>query len=809
MEEEEIKTVAEKILEQENASEIVRTPETVRKISKEEVEDVFKSLKQQSSEQPLVDKVIDNIVDDIVKGKAKDEDEDFELLNEEEIKSKYQVFSFNFYYCSIIVAAEASKNEEGNCYLQGKSPSPVLVECAKKMEDSGINLPDIVPQEPIMKKESDLTMEDSGVGPEPPSAELQDRPSTPVREEIAILEGKIAQLDESIDLKDELTDSSLDLYDNFDNMASPTPKSPLPAVDYDLFGSISPPVAAEAPAQPSTQPRKSVVFSDHVQEKMISPASSMSSNERIDAEDYFTRSDDEKARLEAELDELMDGFTEEIEKREKTPEQNDLLGTFKLDSPEIQELDSDCKEYFPVEILKDDVLPKETESEEVKTIDTECDLEAVSKLEEPGQSISHEGDVINTDRPADSLSKEDDVEKVKPKEKEETIGNSENANYLSSAYTSQDSSYKIGVPKTLGELPTTVELTEKDQIIEDKSVSVETPEISEPSVIDKETQPEKESEKETLDEIHEKAINLSVDSEEAILSMEQTQNITSETYKPTEHTKKSKTNDAIPSEECINAIEKTEEFQDNDDKEIYGESVDPSEKAVLEQENTKEDTKIPIQSDELSPDNIEPQNDSSPLKEDSVEETETTTVETDSSLSADRSTAEIESLAALTVSEILMSAQAQAKSNQEGEEGDESENIQKSDASTAINEDTNIQRNNSEKETETKNIDEIVTDTLSETEIKEEILREKFDVPPQFKEIPFEPIKEKEIEVILQKEEEKDLPEFVVEKDEPKLQELKSSEAVTFGENHKIRTEKVLSFASFSNEKTEGESPNL
>ena len=96
MEEEEIKTVAEKILEQENASEIVRTPETVRKISKEEVEDVFKSLKQQSSEQPLVDKVIDNIVDDIVKGKAKDEVEDFELLNEEEIKSKFHVFFFIF-----------------------------------------------------------------------------------------------------------------------------------------------------------------------------------------------------------------------------------------------------------------------------------------------------------------------------------------------------------------------------------------------------------------------------------------------------------------------------------------------------------------------------------------------------------------------------------------------------------------------------------------------------------------------------------------------------------------------------------------
>jgi hypothetical protein len=542
---------------------------------------------------------------------------------------------------------------------------------------------------------------------------------------------------------------------------------------------------------------------------MISPASSMSSNERIDAEDYFTRSDDEKARLEAELDELMDGFTEEIEKREKTPEQNDLLGTFKLASPEIQELDSDCKEYFPVEILKDDVLPKETESEKVKTIDTECDLEAVSKLEEPGQSISHEADVINTDRPADSLSKEDDVEKVKPKEKEETIENSENANYLSLADTSQDSTDEIGVPKTLEELPTTIELTEREQIIEDKSVSVEAPEISERSVIDKETQPEKESEKETLDEIHDKAVNLSVDSEEAIQTLEKAQNMTSETDKPAEITEKNKINDTIASEECINAIEKTEEFQDNDDKEIYGERVDPSEKAVLEQENTKEDTKTPIQSDELSPDNIEPQDDSSPLKEDSVEETETTTVETDSSISADRSTAEIESLAALTVSEIIQSAQAQAKSNQKGEEEDESENIQKSDYSTAINEDTNIQRNNSEKETETKNTDEIVTDTCLETEIKEEILREKFDVPPQFKEIPFEPIKEKEIEVILQKEEDKDLPEFVVEKDEPKLQELKSSEAVTFGENHKIRTEKVLSFASFTNEKTEGESTNL
>ena len=90
MAEEEIKTVAEKILEQKSASEIVRTPEAVRKISKEEVEDVFKSLKQQNSEQPLVDKVIDNIVDDIVKGK--NEDEDFELLDEEEIKSKLNVF---------------------------------------------------------------------------------------------------------------------------------------------------------------------------------------------------------------------------------------------------------------------------------------------------------------------------------------------------------------------------------------------------------------------------------------------------------------------------------------------------------------------------------------------------------------------------------------------------------------------------------------------------------------------------------------------------------------------------------------------
>ena len=90
MAEEEIKTVAEKILKQKNASEIVRTPEAVRKISKEEVEDVFKSLKNQNSEQPLVDKVIDNIVDDIVKGK--DEDEDFELLDEEEIKSKLYIF---------------------------------------------------------------------------------------------------------------------------------------------------------------------------------------------------------------------------------------------------------------------------------------------------------------------------------------------------------------------------------------------------------------------------------------------------------------------------------------------------------------------------------------------------------------------------------------------------------------------------------------------------------------------------------------------------------------------------------------------
>ena len=224
-----------------------------------------------------------------------------------------------------------------------------------------------------MEKEIEMPMEDSGVGFDPPSAEVKDRPSTPVREEIAVLEGKIAQLNESVDLKDELTDSSLDLYDNFDKMASPTSKSPLPAVDYDLFGSISPPAAAEAPAQP----RKSVVFSEHVQEKMISPASSMSSNERIDAADYFTRSDDEKARLEAELDELMDGFTEEIEKRERTPEQKELLGTFKLDSLEIQEVETEQKEYFPVEILKDDSLPKETESEEVKTIDTECDLEAV------------------------------------------------------------------------------------------------------------------------------------------------------------------------------------------------------------------------------------------------------------------------------------------------------------------------------------------------------------------------------------------------------------------------------------------------
>jgi hypothetical protein len=200
--------------------------------------------------------------------------------------------------------------------------------------------------------------------------------------------------------------------------------------------------------------------------------------------------------------------------------------------------------------------------------------------------------------------------------------------------------------------------------------------------------------------------------------LEQAQNMTSETDKPAEITEKNKINDTIASEECI--------------KEIYGERVDPSEKAVLEQENTKEDTRTPIQSDELSPDNIEPQDDSSPLKEDSVEETKTTTVETDSFISADRSTAEIESLAALTVSEIIQSAQVQAKSNQDGEERDESENIQKSDDSAAINEDTNIQRSNSEKETELKNTDEIVTDSLLETEIKEEILREKFDVPPQF-----------------------------------------------------------------------------
>ena len=99
MAEEEIKTVAEKILEQKSASEIVKTPGAARKISKEEVEDVFKSLVRQSSEQPLVDKVIDNIVDDIVKGKRKDEDDDFELIDEDEIKSKFnnQIVSYDLF----------------------------------------------------------------------------------------------------------------------------------------------------------------------------------------------------------------------------------------------------------------------------------------------------------------------------------------------------------------------------------------------------------------------------------------------------------------------------------------------------------------------------------------------------------------------------------------------------------------------------------------------------------------------------------------------------------------------------------------
>lgn len=195
------------------------------------------------------------------------------------------------------------------------------------MEDSGINLPDIVPQEP--PKKEDLPMEDSGIGvnetTENIKESIQERAPSPKSEEIAMLEGKIAQLDESIELKDELTDSSLDLYDNFDMMASPTVKSPVPAVDYDLFGSISPP--AGLTAETISQPRKSVAFSDHVQEKTISPAPSMSSPEIIDAEDYFLKSDDEKARLEAELDELMDGFTEEIEKRERIPDQRDLLGS--------------------------------------------------------------------------------------------------------------------------------------------------------------------------------------------------------------------------------------------------------------------------------------------------------------------------------------------------------------------------------------------------------------------------------------------------------------------------------------------------
>ena len=94
MAEEEIKTVAEKILKQKNASEIVKTPETVRKISREEVEDVFKSLKRQNSQpekQPLVDQVIDNIVDDIVKGKSKNEDEEFDILDLDEIKGKIEL----------------------------------------------------------------------------------------------------------------------------------------------------------------------------------------------------------------------------------------------------------------------------------------------------------------------------------------------------------------------------------------------------------------------------------------------------------------------------------------------------------------------------------------------------------------------------------------------------------------------------------------------------------------------------------------------------------------------------------------------
>ncbi len=659
------------------------------------------------------------------------------------------------------------------------------------MEDSGINLPDIVPQDPIKKKENVMTMEDSGVGellPEPQSAEQNDRPSTPLREEIAILEGKIAQLDESIDLKDDLTDSSLDLYDNFDNMASPTPKSPLPAVDYDLFGSISPSAAAEAPAQPSTQPRKSVVFSDHVQEKMISPASSMSSNERIDAEDYFTRSDDEKAKLEAELDELMDGFTEEIEKREKTPEQKDLLGTFKLDSSKIrEEVDSEQKEYFPVEILKDQSLPKETEIEEVKTVDTQCDLEAVSKLEDTDQSISHEADVINTDPPADSLSKEDDVEK-EPKEKEEIIENSEKANFMTSSIdTCQESIDDSGDTKTTEDPSITGDLKEKKQNNEDKSISFEAAETSELIVVEQENRPEQESEKEIHNEIHDKIESLSEYSEKTIEKLEQVQNMRSETNKITEFTDQSETNDAIASKECVTIIEKTSEFMKIENIESKGEVVDQSER-VLEKENTEKEREIPIQSEELSPENIELQNDSTQLKTDSFDDTvEETTAAIDSTVSTDQSKTEIESLAALTVSEILQSAQAQAKSNQAG---DKSENHQEFDDPTAINEDTPVQRQFSEKEIDPKSSDETQ--------------REKFDVPPQFKEIPFEPIKEKEIEVILTKEDDKDVHDFIVEKDEPKLEELKSSEAVSFGENQKIRTEKVLSFPSFSTEKSEG-----